>query len=594
MSHLDLALIGNCNVGTLINSTGEMVWCCLPRFDSDAVFCTLLRERQGDDDFGFLAVEILDFARAEQEYLPNTPVLVTRLYDRAGGAIEITDFAPRFSQFGRLFCPMTLVRSVTRISGSPRVRVRIRPAFEYGARRPQVTYGSNHLRYVGPDFVFRVTTNCSITTIAEELPFVPPKTFSLILGSDETLQGSVPEVARRFLEETVDYWRDWVRDLSIPFEWQDEIIRAAITLKLSVFDDTGAVIAAPTTSIPEAANSGRNWDYRYCWLRDAYFVVNALNRLNATRTMERHLGYIINIAAAGQGSLQPVYGISGQPEIEEREITTLPGFRNMGPVRIGNQAWRQVQNDAYGSAILAATHVFFDRRLIRPGNEALFHQLESLGQRAAEIWAQPDAGIWELRGPARANTFSSVMCWVACDRLAKIAARLGLPDRAAHWRKQADAIHREIIERAWNEKRRSFTAAFGDDALDASLLLLHELGFLAADDPRFASTVAAIEKDLRHGDFVFRYVGSDDFGAPQNAFVICTFWYIDALTALGRGEEARALFERMLKFRNRHGLLSEHIEPATGELWGNFPQTYSMVGLINSAVRLSIPWDQGF
>jgi len=253
-----------------------------------------------------------------------------------------------------------------------------------------------------------------------------------------------------------------------------------------------------------------------------------------------------------------------------------------------------VQNDVYGSAVLAATHVFYDRRLMRQGNEALFAQLEALGARAAEAWSQPDAGMWELRGAARVHTFSSVMCWAACDRLSKIAARLGLEARARHWRGQADAIHRGICERAWSAKRGSFVVSFGGEGLDASLLLLAELGFLRPDDPRFAGTVKAVGDELRRGDFVFRYTDPDDFGAPENAFVVCSFWYVDALAALGRRDEARALFDGLLACRNRHGLLSEHIDPATRELWGNFPQTYSMVGLINSATRLSIPWDQAF
>jgi GH15 family glucan-1,4-alpha-glucosidase len=599
MSSLELGAIGNANVGALVDHSGEIVWACLPRLDSDAVFCSLLRERRkaGDgagEDFGFLAVDLADLARSEQEYVPNTPVLVTRLYDDKGGAIEITDFAPRFQAFGRLFSPSELVRLVRPLAGSPRICVRVRPARDYGHGRPQKTWGSNHVRYLGGDYVMRLTTNCSITAVLEETPFVLRRPFALLLGPDETPQGSPPDVARHFYEQTVDYWLDWVRDLSIPYEWQEEIIRAAITVKLAAFDDTGAIIAALTTSIPEAAASGRNWDYRYCWLRDAYFVVNALNRLNATRTMERYLGYIINVAARSNGVLQPVYTVSGAPELEERETDSLPGYRGMGPVRVGNQAWRQVQNDVYGSAVLAATHAFFDRRLIALGNEALFRQLEPLGERAVAAHDKPDAGLWELRGSARVHTFSSVMCWAACDRLAKIALRLRLPDRAAYWRAHADRLHRVVCERAWNAKRGSFVAIFDGTALDASLLLLNELGFLRADDPRFAATVAAIEKELRRGDQVFRYSEPDDFGAPANAFIVCTFWYVDALAALGRREEARQLFEATLASRNRLGLLSEHIDPSSGELWGNFPQTYSMVGLINSATRLSIPWQQAF
>jgi GH15 family glucan-1,4-alpha-glucosidase len=275
-------------------------------------------------------------------------------------------------------------------------------------------------------------------------------------------------------------------------------------------------------------------------------------------------------------------------------VPALPGYRGMGPVRVGNQAWRQVQNDVYGSTVLAAAHAFFDRRLSTIGNEALFRQLESLGERAVTVHAQPDAGLWELRGTARVHTFSSIMCWAACDRLAKIAARLGLPGRAGYWHAHAERIHAVICARAWNPARASFSATFDGDTLDASLLLLADLGFLTAEDPRFASTVAAVERELKRGDFVYRYTEPDDFGVPANAFIVCTFWYIDAITRLGRRDEARALFETMLARRNRLGLLSEHIDPATGELWGNFPQTYSMVGMIKSATRLSVPWHQAF
>ncbi len=595
MTSLDLALIGNSSLAALIDANGTIVWSCLPRFDSDAVFCALLREGRGADDYGFFEVELAELARAEQAYITHTAILRTRLYDRHGGGVEITDFAPRFQQFGRLFCPVMLMRQVRPISGSPRIRLRLRPACEYGARRPAITWGSNHVRYVTPEMALRMTTDYSITAILEETPVVLREPVSVVLGPDETLQGSAAEVFRRFLDDTAAYWRDWVRDLGIPFEWQESIIRAAITLKLNAYEDTGAIVAALTTSIPESANSGRNWDYRYCWLRDAYFVVNALNRMNATRTMERYLDYIINVAAGANGrDLQPVYAISGKAGLDEREVKSLPGYRGMGPVRIGNQAYSQAQHDVYGAAVLAAAHVFFDARFSLRSDEALFRQLEQLGDRAAALFDQPDAGLWELRGAKHVHTFSSVMCWAACDRLAKIAARIALAERARHWRERADAMHSAICARAWSDKRKSFTATFGGGHLDASLLLLHELDFLRADDPRFAGTVRAVEQELRRGDFVFRYSQPDDFGAPDNAFLVCTFWYIDALAALGRTEEARALFQGVLSRCNRHGLLSEHIDPRNGELWGNFPQTYSMVGMINSAMRLSIPWDQAF
>jgi GH15 family glucan-1,4-alpha-glucosidase len=592
MNSLDLALIGNCTIGALVDGRGTLVWGCFPRFDGDPVFCSLLRR---DDEVGCFGIELVDCERIEQRYLDNTAILVTQLFDRNGGCVELTDFAPRFGQYGRMFRPAMLVRRARRVAGSPRLVIRLRPLYGNGSARPSVTWGSNHIRYVMPDQTLRLTTNASITAILQETSFFLEDSLTMLLGSDETVPEAAEEVGRRFAEETAQYWREWTRFLGIPYEWQEAVIRAAITLKLNAFDDTGALVAAMTTSIPEAADSGRNWDYRYCWLRDGYFVVNALNRLGATRTLERYLAYIINIAAdAADGPLQPVYGIDGRSALDEYSVAALPGYRGMGPVRIGNLAYRQVQHDVYGSAILAATHIFFDRRLARRGDEALFRRLEPLGEKAVVCHDQPDAGLWELRGSARVHTFSAVMCWAACDRLARIATHLGVADRADYWHHHANRMHAGIVERTWSEKRQAFAATFDGDGMDASLLLLAEVGFLDAGDPRFASTVAAVEHDLRRGDFIFRYVEKDDFGEPENAFLVCTFWYVNALAAIGRRDEARALFERLLACRNRHGLLAEHIDPLTGEQWGNFVQTYSMVGLINSAIRLSLRWDQAF
>ncbi|MGV3707496.1 MAG: glycoside hydrolase family 15 protein [Gemmatimonas sp.] len=595
MNTLDLGLIGNGTMASLVDPVGEIVWMCVPRVDGDPAFCTLLNEVKKEEDFGFFSIELTNMVRAEQEYLPNTPVLLTRLYDRDGGCVEITDLHPRFEQFNRVFCPMTLVRRVRRVSGVPRIRVRVRPAAAEGAVRRGTTFGSHHIRYVDSDIVLRLTTDASITAILEELSFVLEDSVTLLLGPDETVHDGAAELGRKFIEETINYWHAWVRSLAIPFEWQEDVIRAAITLQLNAVEDTGAIIAAVTTSIPESPDSGRNWDYRFCWLRDGFMVVNALNRLGATRTMERYLHFIVNIAAGSdRGRLQPVYAINGRAALIEREIKTLSGYRDMGPVRIGNQAYEQIQHDVYGSAILSAAHIFFDRRLVRGDNEAMFRQLEPLGERAIQMYDQPDAGIWEFRGRLEPHTFSAVMCWAACDRLARIADHLELVERAKYWRDHADHIHKEIVRRAWNPELNTFAATLTGQRIDASLLLLHEVGFVAGDDPRFIGTVAAIEKELLKGDFVFRYFEEDDFGAPSNAFLVCTFWYVQALAVIGRRDEARVIFERLLTHRNRHGLLAEHVDPSTGEQWGNFVQTYSMVGLITCAIRLSKSWDQAF
>ena len=595
MNSLDLGLIGNGTISALITPDAEITWACFPRFDGDPAFCSLLRSRIGTEGTGFFAIEMIDMVRSEQAYVENTPILVTRMYDDRGGVLEISDFAPRFEQFARLFYPMALVRRITRISGHPRVRIRLRPACQYGRYPCERTYGSNHIRFIGGDVVLRLTTDAALTPILEETPFFVDGTITMLLGPDETVNEDVRVIGRRFLEETTAWWRGWVRALGIPFEWQDEVIHSAIALKLNAYEDTGAIVAAMTTSIPEAEGSSRNWDYRFCWLRDAYFVVDALNRLGATKTMERYLTYILNVIAnAEDGTLQPLYGISGDPDVKERIVDTLPGYRGMGPVRVGNEAYVQVQHDVYGSAILAATHLFFDRRLNDPGDEALFRRLEELGDKAALLYDKPDAGIWELRGSTHVHTFSSVMCWAGCDRLARIAQRLGLADRETHWRTIADEIREEICRRCWNPTLNSFVATMDGDTLDASLLRMHDLGFVTPEDPRFIGTVDAVERDLRRGNHVYRYMIADDFGHPENAFLACTFWYINALAAIGRTADARELFEHVLTCRNRHGLLAEHIDPVTNEQWGNFVQTYSMVGIISSALRLSIPWDRAF
>ncbi|MDJ0949561.1 MAG: glycoside hydrolase family 15 protein [Alphaproteobacteria bacterium] len=589
---LDLALIGNCSFAGLLNRQARIVWSCVPRFDGDPVFCDLLAGG-ADREAGFFEIELQGLARAEQSYRRNSAVVDTRLYDGNGGAIEITDFAPRFKLFGRPFRPTMLVRQIRPISGTPCIRIRLRPAHGYGAGQPSTTRGSNHIRYVMPDLTLRLTTDAPVAYVLEEVPFVLEWPLTLILGPDESLTQPVAETGREFCEKTDEYWREWCRYLSLPFEWQEAVIRAAITLKLSNFEESGAMIAAMTTSIPEAPDSGRNWDYRYCWLRDSYFMVHALNRLGVTRTMEGFLGYIINIVAgAPDGYLQPMYGITLENKLPEREVETLPGYRGMGPVRVGNDAYTQVQNDGYGNVVLACTQSFFDHRVTRMGDANLFRLLERLGEQAVARWDQPDSGLWELRKRQTVHTFSSVMCWAACDRLARIAAQLRLDDRRSYWSAHAARVRDGILTQAWNSKLDSLTSSFGGKDVDASLLQLPELGFIAPDDPRFTGTFALIEKELRRSDYIFRYAAPDDHGTPETAFNICTFWYIDALALMGRIDEARELFENMLGRRNHLGLLSEDLDPHNNELWGNFPQTYSMVGLINSAMRLSKPWEE--
>ncbi len=595
MSDLNLAVIGNCSYAALIDQQASVVWACFPRLDGDPVFCKLLNPKGGNAGCGSFDIVLHGLVGSEQRYMHNSAILMTTLRDERGGAIEITDFAPRFKQFDRVFRPTMLVRHVRRIAGEPKISVRVRPLFEYGAQRPTITHGSNHVRYVVDGHTLRLNTDAPPTYVLDEVPFVIEQPLNFMLGPDESMVASVARTARDFFERTREYWREWCRYLSIPFEWQADVIRAAITLKLCSFEETGAIVAALTTSIPEAADSSRNWDYRHCWLRDAYFVVHALNRLGATRTMEDYLYYITNVIAGIDGhDLQPVYGITTLAELPEREVASLAGYRDMAPVRVGNQAYQQVQNDSYGAVIAASTQMFFDRRLERYGSRDLYDRLEQLGHKAIALYDKPDAGLWELRGSRKVHTYSSVMCWVAADRMAKIAATLNVTRRAGSWRRSADSIRTAILEQAWDAKRNCLVASFGGKELDAALLLACELGFLAADDPRYIGTVEEIGRSLKRGDFMFRYGVADDFGMPENAFNVCTFWYIDALAVIGRTDEARSLFETMLQHRSPLGLLSEDMNPTTGEAWGNFPQSYSMVGLIKSAMTLSRSWEHAF
>jgi GH15 family glucan-1,4-alpha-glucosidase len=589
---LELGVTGNCIISALVDREARVVWSCLPRLDGDPVFHALVDDGEREDARGFWSIELVGLERTEQEYLGNTAVLVTRLFSSNGSAVEVTDYCPRFERGGRMFRPQMLVRRVQTLAGTPRLRVRLRPSFGYGALAPEITHGSNHIRYVSPDRVLRLTTDAPVSYLLAETPFVLERSMHLVLGADETLEESPERVAREFQEETETHWRQWTRRLAIPPEWQEAVIRAAITLKLCTFEETGAIVAAMTTSIPEAPGSQRNWDYRYCWLRDAFFVVRALNSLSEVDTMEHYLRYLTNIVGQSpDGHLQPVYGIALEKRLEEREVRTLAGYRGMGPVRVGNQAFEHLQHDVYGNVVLATAQSFFDRRLLRAATDHDFTRLERVGEQAYRVYATPDASMWELRTRERVHTSSALMCWAACDRLAKIAEHRALPERALLWKGRAAEIGSAIEARAFDRARGSFMESFGGTDVEAGLLLMAEVGFLPRGDPRFAGTVAAVEQRLRRGPHLFRYAAADDFGLPTTAFNICTFWYIDALARIGRAAEARELLEQMLASRNHLGLLSEDIDPATGEHWGNYPQTYSLVGIVNAAMRLSRGWE---
>ncbi len=590
-SNLELWPIGNCQVSALIDSRAGIVWGCVPRVDGDPVFCALVNGERHDQ--GAWRFELEGQVSATQRYVRNTPILITRLDAKDGSAVEITDFCPRFERSGRMYRPVAFVRVVRPVAGAPRLRVKLRPMHGHGAHLAATTAGTNHVRFLTGEHALRLSTDAPVGTVLEGRAYRVESDQHFFFGPDEPFSGNIRAEVRTMEEQTRKYWQLWVRGLATPFEWQDEVIRCAITLKLCQHEETGAIVAALTTSIPEAPESERNWDYRYCWIRDSYYTVQALNRLGALDVLEKYLAYLRNIIDDSRGGqIQPLYSVMGEAQLTERIAGDLAGYRGMGPVRIGNAAYHQVQHDCYGQIVLPTAQGFFDRRLLRMADDRDFASLEQVGEMAWAMHDQPDAGLWEFRTRQEVHTYSAAMSWAACDRLANVAEHLGKTDRAKVWKERAERIRATIDREAWVENGEGghYGASFESDYLDASLLQLLELRFCEPGDPRFRSTFAQVEKALRRGEHMLRYAKEDDFGAPETAFNICTFWLIDALARSDRKDEARELFTTMLGHTTASGLLSEDMDFDSGELWGNFPQTYSLVGVINCASLLSKSW----
>ena len=436
MSSLDLAVIGNCMISALVDRRAQIVWSCFPRFDGEPVFSALLdcpEGRSDDEQRGVFAIDMIGMQTCEQAYLENTAVLISTMTDSSGNILEITDFAPRFKHYDRTFRPPQLIRRVRPIKGRPRIRLRVRPHFSWGAQAPALTRGSNHMRFVGPHHSLRLTTDAPITYVAQERPFVVDRPLSFFFGEDEPLRSDADSTAREFLDQTVDFWRDWVRSLSIPFEWQEAVIRAAITLKLCNFEETGAIVAALTTSVPEAPHTQRNWDYRYLLAARCLFRHPGAEPPRHDRD-DGGISYLhhqhrrrIGCGSRARRTCRRSSASPGRPSSRSGKPKRLPAIAAWDPSASAMRPIRKIQNDAYGSIVLASTHAFLDERMIRPGNQELFEHLETLGRRAIEVFDQPDAGPWELRTKAAVHTFPSVMCWAACDRLDKIAQALNRP-----------------------------------------------------------------------------------------------------------------------------------------------------------------------
>jgi GH15 family glucan-1,4-alpha-glucosidase len=540
-----------------------------------------------DADGGSFSVAPPDASAGVSSYLPNTNVLETR-FATGEGIFRVIDFVPRFHQHGRFFRPTQLYRIIEPMEGAPRVCVRCDPRLGWAKARPAAVTGSNHVEYDGYASRLRLTTDIPLSYL-EGLPFALTGRRHLALTWGAPIEEPLPALAARFYEETVRYWRQWVKHCSIPPLYQNEVIRSALALKLHTFDDTGAIVAATTTSLPEAPGSGRTWDYRYCWLRDAYYALSAFRIIGHFEERENFLQYLINVAWNHPAlDLAPLYRVDGQDDLEERVLTMWTGYAGEGPVRVGNAAARHVQHDVFGEMILALTPIYLDERFSAERSPNVLDLMFRIAQRAVSVAGTPDAGIWEFREGWRPQTFSSLMCWVAADRMGQIAAR-HRPEMAPAFQTAAEKIRQEVLERAWNPEMASFVASYGGSDVDASLLQLPVLRFLPADDPRLRRTVERVRRDLELGGWLKRYKG-DPIGRTDVAFTVCTFWLVEALARIGERSAARETFERALGMLSPLGLISEDYDPLGGRMWGNFPQAYSHVGLIHAAFAASPGW----
>ncbi len=579
---MKLALIGNCAYQALIDGQARVVWLCWPRFDSSFVFGALLDEENGGD---FAVLPGAAPAEIEQHYVPNTNILRTR-FQLSSGAFEVLDFAPRFKQYERSFKPTMLVRRVRRLSGEPVIRVRCRPTYDYGRIKPDNHIASNHIQWHIPGAQLRMTTNVPLAYIVEESEFLLENDAWIVLTWGEPLEAGLVETCSSFLTRTQAYWERWVKHTSLPGKFQKAVVRSALALKLHQFEDTGAITAATTTSLPEYPGAGRNWDYRYCWLRDAYFTVRAMRRLGHFDEMEAFLTFLKNVAAANE-RLQPVYTISGQAQLEEEVLAHLRGYEGNQPVRAGNAAYLQVQNDVYGEMLAALAPFYTDFRFEEHVTDFSHRLVKRLLTRISESMELPDAGIWEVRESARVHTFSLLLHWVGGTVAATIADRIGDADLKQRACELSERAH-SLIEACWHEDRGYYGDSMVTANADAALLMMVNLGFLRKGQPRAESHVRALARELSvRGHLMHRYKHHDGIGDTHATFVVCGFWYAEALARLGYIDEAQEAFEQLLGYANPVGLLSEDVDPSTGRLLGNFPQTYSHVGLINAAFAIS-------
>lgn len=583
----DLGLIGNCQASALVARDGSVVWCCLPRLDAEPLFASLLDDARG----GRFTVGPASGASGSQRYLPNTNVLETR-FEGPDGVFRVVDFFPRFVQHERTFRPTQLVRIVEPVSGTPRIRVHCDPVLGWSQDLPRRQLGSHHVSFLGYGGEVRLTTDVPLSYLSTD-SFALSSRKHFVLSFGQPVEEPLAPLCERFLANTLRYWQGWVKHCDVPPLYQHDVIRSALALKLHCFEDTGAIVASMTTSIPEAKSSGRTWDYRYCWLRDAYYTLGAFRLLGHFEEREQFLGFLVDVASrTPELDLKPLYRIDGRVDLEERVLEGWTGYRGEKPVRVGNQAAEHLQHDVFGEMVLALLPMFVDERFADQITPSLLDLVERLADKAIRVAGQPDAGIWEYRGSWRPQTFSTLMCWAAADRAHRITLR-HRPSRAEGFGKEAERIRQMILTEAIDPARRTLVADHGGTTMDAALLQAITLRLLPPDDPRMVATVDEVRRELEHDGWLRRYSAPDDFGVPEVAFSLCTYWLVEALAITGRRDEARRVFERTRGMvRSPLGLLAEDVDPKNGTMWGNFPQAYSHAGVIHAAFAASPTWSE--
>jgi GH15 family glucan-1,4-alpha-glucosidase len=578
----DLGLIGNCSFQAHIHKNTNVEWMCWPRFDSSFIFGGLLDKENGGK---FSILPSNGIKNSTQYYLENTNILCTEITS-AEGKYRITDFAPRFYQFERYFKPLMLIRKVELLEGTPSITITCEPTGDYGKIKPTHYEASSHIEYIGMEKELRLTTDFPLSYIINKESLVLNETKYLVLTYGAPLEAQIKSTCDNFLDKTKRYWQGWVKNMSVSNFHQAQINRSALALKIHQYEDTGAIIASGTTSLPEADGSGRNWDYRYCWMRDSYYTLTAFNNIGHFEELEQYFNFIVNISVKSKDRFQPLYGITGNTNLDET-ILDLPGYLGNSPVRLGNQAYTHIQNDVYGQVLVSLLPLYTDKRFINSERSDALKLIYELIEKIDKIMDEPDAGLWEFRNFAQYHSYTYLFHWAG----AKAAKKIGITFKDKKIERLADELiikASKKIDACFDKTRGVYTQAIGTKNLDASDLQLIMMNYLPNDSELAKTHLKALEKDLKTKEgLFFRYKHKDDFGEPETTFLICAFWYVEALTCVGRMDEAIKTFEQLLTYSNHLGLLSEDVDAANGSMWGNFPQAYSHVGLVNAAYRIS-------